>query len=53
MARGTGEFFLGCLEGTNRASFGKSQIGLAKRVYILVRDNKSNVSRDPVQVFAR
>ena len=53
VARHTGDFFLRCLEGANRGSSGQTQIGLPKRIYVLVRDNRGNVFRGPVRTFVR
>ena len=53
VARLTGDFFVRCLEGTNRGGSGQNRIGLPKRVYVLIRDNKDNVFRGPVRVYTR
>ena len=53
LARESGRFIVRCLEGRDRRNSGQHQINLPKRVYILVRDGKGNVSRDPVEVYFR
>ena len=53
IARETGDFFVRCLEGRDRKTSGQPQVGLPKRVYVLVRDYKGNVFRHPVQVYNR
>ena len=47
LARCTGDFFVHCMEGTNRGSSGQNQVGLPKRVYVLVRDNGATSSEGP------
>ena len=53
VAAGIGRFFVRALNGGQRGDSGRDRIGLASRIYVVVKDHSGAVSTNPVRVFQR